>query len=173
MIIGAILNGGRSRRFGSPKAQAIIDGSRLIDHVARQLRPQVDRMIVVGGPPLDGFEVWPDWPHPDLGPLGGLLGALRAVTQDANVATAPCDALQMPPNWVVALPCPGVIKGAPTFGRWSPSQAQALESWLSTTTDRSLRGWIAQSGATVMDWPDGSAFLNINQPKDIKKSFEE
>jgi hypothetical protein len=69
--LGAILAGGRSRRFGSDKALARLGGERLIDRAAAALRPQVDRLIVCGRV-MPAMVCVADRPSPDLGPLGGL-----------------------------------------------------------------------------------------------------
>jgi len=76
-VLGAILAGGQSSRFGSDKAEAPLGAKRLIDHVAAALRPQVDALIVTGGPSRAGFTCVPDRPAPGLGPLGGLHAALH------------------------------------------------------------------------------------------------
>ncbi len=75
-VLGAILGGGRSSRFGSDKALATLDGRALIDRVAAALAPQVDALIVVGRD-HPGLTAVADRPAPDLGPLGGIAGALH------------------------------------------------------------------------------------------------
>ena len=74
-ILGAILAGGQSRRFGSDKAVATWHGKALLDHVADALRPSCAQLIVVGRT-WPGLETIADYPAPGLGPLGGLAGAL-------------------------------------------------------------------------------------------------
>ena len=98
-ILGAILAGGRSTRFGSDKALATLDGQALIDRVAEALAPQVDALIVVGRS-HPGMTCIPDRPAPDLGPLGGIAAALHhAETHGfAQVLTVPCDAPSCPPG---------------------------------------------------------------------------
>ncbi|MGK2284557.1 molybdenum cofactor guanylyltransferase [Pedomonas sp. V897] len=98
--LGAILAGGESRRFGRDKAEARLAGKRLLDHVAGQLAPQVDALVVVGGPARAGYDALPDRPAPGLGPLGGLNAALHEAARRglAWVLTAPCDAARLPPD---------------------------------------------------------------------------
>lgn len=77
--VGAILAGGRSLRFGSPKQLATIGGVQLVERVARSLRAAGLNAVAITAP--DG----PDLSHllpcrvdarPGLGPLGGLHTAL-------------------------------------------------------------------------------------------------
>ena len=48
MILGAILGGGRSSRFGSDKAEALWRGVRLIDHVHARLATVAAEIVVCG-----------------------------------------------------------------------------------------------------------------------------
>lgn len=77
--VGAILAGGRSRRFGSPKQLATVGGVQLVERVAGSLRSAGATAVLITG--TDG----PDLSHllpcrvdhqPGLGPLGGLHTAL-------------------------------------------------------------------------------------------------
>ena len=47
-LLGLILAGGQSSRFGSDKAAALHQGRPLINHVADALRPHVDALAVAG-----------------------------------------------------------------------------------------------------------------------------
>lgn len=58
-----------SRRFGSDKAMARIDGVTLLDHVHAALQPQVDDIVLCGRSWLEWTSI-PDVPGPGLGPLG-------------------------------------------------------------------------------------------------------
>ena len=108
MILGAVIAGGRSTRFGSDKALAMIGGERLIDRTIAALDPQVDRLVVCG-------REWPgclslaDRPQAGLGPLGGLAAALRyaRLCGFAKLLSVPVDALAIPHDLVAILAGPG------------------------------------------------------------------
>ncbi len=53
-LLGAVLAGGQSRRFGSDKALALLDGRPLIAHVIAALAAQTEAVIVCG-------KEWGDW----------------------------------------------------------------------------------------------------------------
>ena len=65
-ILGAILGGGQSSRFGSDKALALHQGRALIDHALEALRPHVSALVVVGRD-WQGVARVDDLPEPGLG----------------------------------------------------------------------------------------------------------
>ncbi|QFP76322.1 molybdenum cofactor guanylyltransferase [Deinococcus sp. AJ005] len=73
----AITAGGRSSRFGSDKALALLRGQPLLHHVAASLQGCPERLLIApaGKYRLDGWEVVPDT-RPSEGPLAGLEVAL-------------------------------------------------------------------------------------------------
>lgn len=80
-VLGAIIAGGGSRRFGRPKATAEIGGLAMIDWSLRALVEAVTDVVVVGGDPAvaesRGLDHLVD-AAPGGGPLAGLVSALRA-----------------------------------------------------------------------------------------------
>jgi molybdopterin-guanine dinucleotide biosynthesis protein A len=82
-ILGAIIAGGGSRRFGRPKATAEVGGLAMIDWSLRALVEVVTDVVVVGGDPAvaesRGLGHLVD-AAPEGGPLAGLVSALRAAT---------------------------------------------------------------------------------------------
>lgn len=166
-LLGAILAGGRSTRFGSDKAAALVGGKPLIEHVAAALAPQVEGLVICGRE-WPGLASIPDRPEPDQGPLGGLCAALhhaRANGFDA-VLTAGCDVLPVPRDAAQHLaPVPSVIEGQPLFGLWPAGLADVLDHHLSSQPDRSMHGWIAVSGARVV--PLDMPLHNLNTPADL------
>lgn len=95
-VHGLILSGGASRRFGTDKALATIDGKALIDYVIDALRPCVDVLSLVGGPPDWATERALEHVADDVDRAGPLLGLaagvreLRCVSDDV-IVVAPCD----------------------------------------------------------------------------------
>lgn len=165
-LLGAILAGGRSSRFGSDKALAILHEKPLIEHVADGLRSQVCDLIVVGRP-YPGFRFVADEPASGLGPLGGLCGALlhgETGGFDA-VMTAPCDAVTVPDLRGLLPATGGVVSGWPLFGLWPVAHAQPLLDHLEKGGDRSVFGWVAAAG--MPEFPAPTGLVNINRPADL------
>jgi molybdopterin-guanine dinucleotide biosynthesis protein A len=167
-LLGAILAGGASRRFGSDKTLAIIDGRPMLDHVAGRLRVQCDALVVVG-------RDWPglirvdDRPAPGLGPLGGLAGAL-AYAEDNGfgaVLTSGCDLPDLPMDLRKQLGTPNaVLRGQPTIGLWKSDLSAELAAWLAATTDLSIRAFANAVGARRVE---AAEMPNINTQADLER----
>jgi len=171
-LLGAIIAGGRAQRFGRDKGAALLGGISLIDHIAAALRPQVDKVIVVGRawPGLDRVD---DAPHAGLGPLCGLSGALIYAAEQgySAVLTAGCDTFPVPQDLVAQLgSCPAVIENHYLFGLWPVSLAKSLSAHIAQQSDHSLRYWIACSGARQI--PVQQQFANLNTEDDLSRYSE-
>lgn len=103
-----ILAGGRSQRFGTDKARAEIAGEPMLLAIARQVDPHVSSVTAIAdraGRYDDlGVRTIADL-TPHLGPLGGLLTALRdAQTQDAShLLLLACDQPRVGQSWILQL----------------------------------------------------------------------
>jgi molybdopterin-guanine dinucleotide biosynthesis protein A len=168
MILGAILAGGQSSRFGGDKAMALFEGRALIDHVTLAMSQEADGVIVCGRL-HPGFIGVPDRPRPSLGPLGGINAALRYAADNgfATVLTAPCDTPRIDPGLFAALlaaPAPAFLSSLPVLGCWPSALADQLDTYLEQTDDRSVRRWSRAIGATALDY---TSPLNINARADL------
>ncbi|MGQ3138407.1 MAG: molybdenum cofactor guanylyltransferase [Sphingopyxis solisilvae] len=165
--MGAIIAGGRSLRFGSDKALAVIDGSTLFDHVYAGLSQQVGHMVVCGRD-WPGVKSIPDFPGPGLGPLGGLCAALHHAKAHgySHVISAPVDVMPFPADMIPRLVSskPRVLADQFLIGAWTANLAEPLERHLHAG-HRSLRSWIAVSGARHVESPIN--LRNINAPSDM------
>jgi molybdopterin-guanine dinucleotide biosynthesis protein A len=167
-LLGAVLAGGASTRFGGDKAVAIYQGRPLIDHAIEALRAMSDTVIVVGRQ-WPGVDTVADCPGPGLGPLGGLLGALTFAEGNGfgNVLTLPCDAIGLaPPEFASLLPGPAIFDDAPVIGAWPASLRATLAKRLGGNAGRSVYGFADAIGARRVATPPGLA--NINTPADLK-----
>lgn len=167
--LGVIIAGGKSRRFGSDKAAALLEGKALIEHVAEALRAQVDALTVAGRS-WPGLPVLSDRPQGAVGPLAGLNAALHH-GRDAGfdfVLSAGCDTLPVPANMAALLPgpYPAYFEGHYLLGRWPVHLADRLDAHIAQSKDRSLRGWIAQCGALSVPLP--FPVWNLNTTADLE-----
>jgi len=92
-VAGVILAGGKSRRFGSNKAFADIDGRPLIDRVISVLRPIFDELLIITNTP-DEYAFLELPMHEDLikglGPIGGIYTGLEKIRNPRGFFVA-CD----------------------------------------------------------------------------------
>ena len=165
-ILGAVLAGGRSSRFGSDKALAQMpDGRTLIDHAMAGLAPHVAQVVICGR--AGGL---PDRPAPDMGPLGGLNAALHHALAEGfdGVLTTGCDMPLYPAELPAALIGEGaaILKGQQLLGWWPVILAPTLDAHLAETNNRSIRGWLDRIGARVVARPE-LVLPNINRPEDL------
>ena len=91
--LGVILAGGRSSRFGSNKAFAELHDKKIIEHVISVMQSVFDEVVIITNQPEQykefGCKVLKDF-IPDLGPVGGIITALRYTDKDAIFVVA-CD----------------------------------------------------------------------------------
>jgi len=132
MILGAVLAGGQSTRFGSDKALAEIDGHTLLALAVDTLSGWCDHVVVVGRPTAPAPTL-PDWPRAGMGPLGGLAAALRLATDEgyATVLTMGVDSVGLPDDLPELLgAAPACLASQPIVGIWPATAASTIEALL-------------------------------------------
>ena len=91
-VTGIILAGGKSSRFGSNKALAVLHGKALISYSLEALQPLCDQMIISTSDPdlaKFGYPVIPD-NFLQAGPLSGLEACMKAFPSEKYLVTG-CD----------------------------------------------------------------------------------
>jgi molybdopterin-guanine dinucleotide biosynthesis protein A len=170
-LLGAILAGGQSRRFGSDKAMASHAGRPLIAHIIEALEPQVDAVILCGRT-LEGVAHVADRPEAGLGPMGGINAALHYAAANGfdAVLTCGCDTPLLPADLGERLAAAGeavFVEDLPVIGRWPARLAEQIDRHLQEGDDRSIRRWARSIGAVAITLPD--AVPNINTPEDLAR----
>lgn len=169
MILGAVLAGGRSSRFGSDKALARLGGRTLLAHAVEALARQCDGVIVVGRAvapaPAAAIE---DWPRGGMGPLAGIAAALRHAEGAGytSVLTCAVDSVGIG-NQVAAelVPAPAYVKEQPVIGLWPVGARSAVEAILEGTGRHSMRALVDAVGARPVSLSVMPA--NINTQADL------
>jgi len=168
-LLGAVLAGGRSSRFGSDKALALLDGRQLIEHAVTALTPH-SAQVVICGRTDPRWTCLADLPAPDMGPLGGLAAALvYALERDFSaVLSTGCDMPLLPDDLAEALigKGPAVVEGQHLIGYWPADLAGRLLDHIARSETRSIRGWIAEVQTRLVPLA-GGALPNINRPDDL------
>ena len=167
MILGVVLAGGESSRFGSDKALAELNGRTLLALAVDALSGWCEH-VVVAGRAVAPAPTLPDWPRAGMGPLGGLAAALHLALDDGYDAVLSCgvDAGILPENLPALLgEGPVCLAAQPVIGLWPTSVVPALEGLLHSSDRHSLYRFAEIVGARRIDL--AAPVPNINTPADL------
>jgi molybdopterin-guanine dinucleotide biosynthesis protein A len=169
-VTGVLLVGGASRRFGSPKALAELDGETLAERAWRLLGEACDERLAVGKV-ADGLELpfeLVDDSSDVRAPLAGIVAGLRAASHDIAVVI-PVDVPLLNAEDVRALAAActqvAVTPSGPLPGAYAKSTLPELEHRL-TAGELKLRDAVALLDVATVDLPR-EHLLNVNEPADL------
>ncbi|MBM4344569.1 MAG: formate dehydrogenase accessory sulfurtransferase FdhD [Deltaproteobacteria bacterium] len=148
-VVGLVLAGGRSSRFGSDKARAVWHSKALLLHAIDTLSAVCDRVAVVVGDETRYRDLLPAHVQvvvdatPHQGPLEGLRAGLATLAAGQIALVAPCDVVGVDATWLAELPralsagtLAAAFRHADTTGKasgWEPLhaayQAELLAHW--------------------------------------------
>lgn len=168
MILGAVLAGGLSTRFGSDKALAELDGHTLLARAVDTLAGWCEHVVVAGRPAAPAPTL-PDWPRAGMGPLGGLAAALRLAVDEGYDAVLTCgvDSLLLPQDLPERLgAAPACLRAQPIVGIWPADAAPALEGLLHGEPPHAVYRFAELVGARLVDLDQAPA--NVNTPDDLQ-----
>lgn len=167
MILGAVLAGGQSRRFGSDKALAELDGHTLLALAIDTLAGWCDHVVVIGRAQAPAPTL-PDWPRAGMGPLGGLAAAMHYARDEGYVTILTCgvDSVGLPDDLPVLLGrAPACLASQPIVGIWPAEAAPAVETILQEEGPHSVYRLAETLGARLVDVARPPA--NVNTPADL------
>ena len=169
-LTGVLLAGGASRRFGTPKALARLDGETLAERAWRLLGEACDERLAVG---KTGDRLELPFPLLDDGtgvraPIAGLVAGLRAARNDVVVAI-PVDVPRLRPEDLHALADACADAAAPPSGplpgAYRKTALPVLERRLAAG-ELALRDALAELDARVVELPP-ERLANVNTPADL------
>ena len=152
MILGVVLAGGQSTRFGSDKALAELGGQTLLARAFDTLTGFCE-LVVVAGRERGPGHVIPDWPHANMGPLGGIAAALRLARDEGyeSVLSLGVDSLGLPDNLLERLsPGPAYVESQPVVGLWPTGTVDAIETLLLAEGKHSMLAFAEAVGAKAV-----------------------
>jgi len=183
-ITGVVLAGGQGRRMGHvDKGLQLLRGRPMVAWVIERLAPQVDEILINANQNLDryaqfGHRVIPDAIGGFVGPLAGLHRGLSEATHPL-VATVPCDSPFLPEDLIEKLRAAldraqadlAVARTGdqshPVFCLCRKSVAAGLADYL-VAGGRKIDAWYAKLKVAEVDFPDESAFSNINTAEELR-----
>ena len=186
-IAGLVLAGGQSRRFGSEKAVARLEGRPLLAWSLAALAPVCDAVAVCarlssGADALAlalGRQVLTDDPSHPAGPLAGVAAGLAWAAEAGFelLVTLPCDTPLIGIGEIEALI--GALGDAPAAyavtadgphglcAVWRTNLDAALSARLSAGDHPPVRFLLDELGAVAAHFDDARPFRNINTPADL------
>ncbi|MFC1672944.1 molybdenum cofactor guanylyltransferase MobA [Pseudomonadota bacterium] len=190
-ILGVLLAGGLSRRFGGDdKFLREIGGETLLQRVAARAAPQVGELILNAGGDAErfgdlGLPVVPDVVEGALGPLAGVLTGMAWAREHRPetqwIATFATDAPFLPEDLVIRLHAAAHEQGAsialassdgrahPVFGLWSVDLYDNLHAAVVDEGLRKVMAWCERHPLVQVDFTTDpyDPFFNINCEDDL------
>jgi len=193
-ILGIILAGGKSSRFGEDKSTAKLGNKTLLDHTVSKIENEFNEILVISNNKEFNFKnnkihVVEDCIEGQLGPLVGILTAMKWVIKNKKnykwIASFPCDT----PFFDIKLISELKIKVKETskkliflnsnkkrhniFGLWSMDLIEILEKDIKNSF-RKVELWADKIGYENININEEKfdRFLNINTKKDLEKAKE-
>jgi molybdenum cofactor guanylyltransferase len=191
-ILGVVLAGGKSQRFGQDKSQVKLNGKILIDYILSEIIDEFNETLIVTNESInfmksDKISSIRDFKE-GLGPLGGILSSMKWIKNNNKEY-----------NWISTFPSDTpfftkkelkifyeniktsdsklfFIKSKETrhniFGLWSVDLMDQLESDL-LKGERKVELWANSIGVSTVDinYKDINPFFNINTKEDLKEAM--
>ena len=192
-ILGTVLAGGKSQRFGEDKSQVKLGDKLLIDYILSEIIDEFNEVLVVSNNLINfkyskKISLIKDFKK-DLGPLGGVLTAMKWAKDNKKnyqwISTFPADTPFFK-NQILKVFLKSInlnesklffIKSNNTrhniFGLWSIDLMDKLEEDLNKG-ERKVEVWANSIGVKSinMKFENEDPFFNINTKDDFKKAME-
>lgn len=190
-ILGVVLAGGKSLRFGEDKSQVKLNNKSLIDHILSEILTEFKELLIVSNNSIkfnksEKISIISDFKN-NLGPLGGVLTAMKWIKDNNKdyqwISTFPTDTPffknQILKDFHDKINLKKgklfFIKSNNTrhniFGLWSIDLADKLEKDLENG-DRKVEDWANKVGVNIIDmqFEKNDPFFNINTKEDLEKA---
>ena len=192
-VLGVVLAGGKSQRFGQDKSQVKLQDKLLIDYILSEIINEFHEILIVANEPINfmnskKISITKDFKN-GLGPLGGVLTAMKWIKEKKRkykwISTFPTDApfftikelKYFYENIDIDKSKLFFIKNKNTrhniFGLWSLELIEQLENDL-LKGERKVEVWADSIGVKTVniDYKKTDPFFNINTKDDLKKAIK-
>ena len=192
-ILGVVLAGGKSQRFGQDKSQVKLNGKILIDYILSEIINEFQETLIVTNQSIsymrsEKIKVIQDFKK-GLGPLGGILSAMKWIKDNNKkyswISTFPSDTPFFTKkelrifykNLKINESKLFFIKNKETrhniFGLWSLDLMDQLEFDL-LKGERKVELWANSIGVSTINigYKKSDPFFNINTKEDLEKAVK-
>ena len=192
-ILGVVLAGGKSQRFGQDKSQVKLQNKLLIDYILKEIVDEFEETLIIANEPIKfmqskNISVTKDFKR-GLGPLGGVLTAMKWIKKNHKkyqwISTFPSDTpfftkkelkyfykkIRINESKLF------FIKSEETrhniFGLWSLELMDQLEADI-MRGERKVEVWANSIGVNTVniDYKKPDPFFNINTKEDFDEAIK-
>ena len=192
-ILGVVLAGGKSQRFGKDKSQVKLQDKLLIDYVLKEIIDEFNETLIISNSSINFMQskkisITRDF-QSGLGPLGGVLTAMKWIKEKNKkyewISTFPVDTpfftkkelkffydnIDINKNKLFFIRNKNTRHNI--FGLWSLDLMEKLEKDL-TKGERKVEVWADSVGVSVVniDYKKSDPFFNINTKKDLDEAIK-
>ncbi len=191
-ILGVVLAGGKSKRFGDDKTVAKLGNKSLLDHTVEKIEKNFNEILIISNNETSvankkNIFSTKDLIEGHLGPLVGVLSAMEWIEKNKKnynwIATFPCDTPFFDENLIDKIKnCPtnsskklfflkSGIRRHNIFGLWSLELKDILLEDINKG-QRKVEEWANKIGSEIIEINDENDynFLNINTKEDLEKA---
>ena len=192
-ILGVVLAGGKSQRFGEDKSQVKLHGKILIDYILSEIIDQFEEILIVTNNEIKfkfskKISITNDLIE-GVGPLGGILTAMKWIRKNNKnykwISTFPSDTPFFTKNELqifykkidIQKSKLFFIKNKKTrhniFGLWSMDLMEKLDNDLKKG-ERKVEVWADTAGVEIIniEYEKKDPFFNINTKEDLEKAYK-
>ena len=192
-ILGVVLAGGKSQRFGEDKTQVKLNDRLLIDYILSEIIDQFNEILIISNNKIKFKHSTKITTTTDiikgLGPLGGILTAMKWIKNNKKdykwISTFPSDTPFFTKNELkifyekidIKKNKLFFIKNKNTrhniFGLWSMDLLGKLESDIQKG-ERKVELWADSVDVEIInvDYKEKDPFFNINTKEDLEKAYK-
>ena len=185
-ILGAVLAGGKSKRFGEDKSKVRLGDKTLLEHTLHKIKSKFNNIVIVSNSSLSkDYTTIKDCIDGQLGPLVGVLSVMKWIKKNNFsynwIATFPCDTpffdLSIIDKFNEASKLKdGLLYFAKSakqrhnvFGLWSLKLIETLEKDIIENKYRKVEEWANKIGVKTINvsYDNIDPFFNINTKEDF------
>ena len=193
-ILGVVLAGGKSQRFGQDKSQVKLQNKLLIDYILEEIVDEFKEILIIANEQIkfmqsQNISVIKDFKS-GVGPLGGVLTAMKWIKKNNKhyqwISTFPSDTpfftkkelkyfyKKIEINESKLFFIKSKNKRHNIFGLWSVSLIEKLEADI-IKGERKVEIWADSIGVKTVniDYKKPDPFFNINTKEDLDKAVKE